>query len=484
MKKVITIFVIFLLITGISGCEKTNVSKSVKKGVTMETSKNPGKGNEGNTKKVKKQELKMISNGENSCSNENGYYYIDTHGNEFELKNGKTAYHIMYIDYATRKEVFLCNNVGCKHNTEACTAVILDEYMLEHSLFFHNGKLYLLEKAYDDEGSMSYDTFSEEYSGFVSVGEEDNSQFLYCMNPDGTDRKKVLEFEKGISIGDHVLEDDSGLYIIEKKIKTQGSKVKYAVATEKKLVRIDDISGKKEIACDLMFDYPKKTSWSVIGCFDFYLVMEAYVMEHPLSEKEEMKAFKDSDYDREMSKKSKMEYAVVDITTGKMKKICSFSNEKTNSCAQKGRFLYVIVDGDKKIKQFDLVSGKESILAEIDNAVYCEIFDGKLKCSPWDENSKSCCFINLESGKVEKKTLNLTTKSLGWPLEFKGETEQYFLVVYDYKAEKAEQDPRDTGGDAYNIEQNKLALLNKEDYYNNKANFKPIDMIGSGGTEE
>ncbi len=482
MKKAVLTVVIFCMSAGLLGCGNTQKSPSVKDGTLAAPSENAG-GESESAESKKKQALKMISDGETYCSNEDGYYYIDTHDGEFALKNKKTAYHIMYVDYATRKEVFLCSNAGCKHNTEECTAVIADESMSEYSLFWHHGKLYLLERAYDNEGTTSYTTFSEEYSDIISVDAAESPQFLYCMNPDGTDRRKVQKFAEGIQIDSHVMEDGSGLYLIEKKIEMQGSKVEYAAATEKTLVRIDDASEEKETVCDLMFEKQKKTSWNVMGCFDSCLVMEAFVEERPLSEEEEIKAMKDSDYDRELTKKSKMEYAVVDITTGKKKKICSFSNRKTNSCAQDGQFLYVIVDGNPKIKKIDLVSGKESVLAEIDGAGYCEIFDGKLQCSPWNENSKACWFVDLKSGKVEKKTLTLKTKSLGWPLEFLAETKQDFLVVYDYQAKKAESDPRDTGGDSYTIEQNKLALLKKEDFYNNIADFQPIDMTGSGKTE-
>lgn len=501
MRKVIVIVALSVFLAGVSGCSQTDKSKVTAGDIVTDSpdannmaAKNTATdssdtGSEKNDEGNKSYSLRMLSIGDKYCSNENGYYYMDTHGDEFKLKNRKTAYHIMYIDYATRKEVFLCNNAGCKHNTEACTAVFTGKNSEAGILFLHNEKLYLLDSGYDDEGSSSMVLYSQEYSEIEGIefrpGSDDNtSQILYRMNLDGTGREKVVEFEKGITIEPHVLEDDKGLYFIEKKIETQkqGSKLEHSVATEKKLVRLDDETEKEETVCDLKSADKKNTAWSVMGCFDSYLVLDAYVMNRKLSEEEVVRTFEDSDFDKEMMKKSKMEFAVIDITTGQFKKICSFSNEKSNSCAQKDEYLYVIVDGENKVRKINLTSGQESILAEIDGVGVCSIFDGKLECTSWDDD-KTKYFINPDNGKIEKKTIDLKTKTTGWPIEYRAETKKEFLVVYDYKAQKAERDPRDTGGDAYDIEQNKMALLNKEDYYNNKTNFKPIDMVGSGGAE-
>ncbi|MCH5267187.1 MAG: hypothetical protein J1E62_02485 [Lachnospiraceae bacterium] len=501
MRKVIAIVALSVFLAGMSGCSQTDKRETSNEEIVTDSS-NPNNMAAENTatdspdsdsdkkadKKSSKNSLRMVSVGEHDCSNENGYYYMDTHGDEFELKNGKIAYHIMYIDYATRKEVFLCNNAGCKHNSEACTSVFTGENFESGILFLHNGKLYLLDKAPDDEGASLYNmSDSEDYPGIeFQTHNNDAKQSLYRMNPDGTDREKVLEFEKGITLDSNVLEDDKGLYFIEKKIesKKQGSKLERSVATKKKLVKLNDKTGKKETVCDLKFADKKNTAWSVMGCFDSYLVMEAYVMNRKLSEEEQIRTIEDADFDREMAKNSKIEFAVVDITTGQFKKICSFANKVSNSYTQKDEFLYMIIEGENKVRKIDLTSGQESILAEIDGVGVCSVFDGKLECVSWDEEKqKTKYYVNPDNGKIEKKTIDLKAKTTGWPIEYMAETKNQFLVIYDYKAQKAERDPRDTGDDAYNVEQNKMALLSKEDYYNNKANYKPIAMVGSGGAE-
>lgn len=55
------------------------------------------------------------------CSTEDGFYYLTEE--DSELADGSYAPHLMYMDYATCQEVYLCSDSSCQHNTEDCTSV-------------------------------------------------------------------------------------------------------------------------------------------------------------------------------------------------------------------------------------------------------------------------------------------------------------------------------------------------------------------------
>ena len=97
--------------------------------------------------------LRVLSISNNPyCSNENGFYYRTEF--EEELKDGAYGYHMMYIDYATRQEVYLCSNVGCSHDTLDCTSVFSGDEVGSDSIpFFFEDALYLLSRDYDNDGT-------------------------------------------------------------------------------------------------------------------------------------------------------------------------------------------------------------------------------------------------------------------------------------------------------------------------------------------
>ncbi|MGN0293746.1 MAG: hypothetical protein ACI4D3_07070, partial [Lachnospiraceae bacterium] len=59
------------------------------------------------------------------CCTEDGYYYIteDTQ----ELSDGSYGAHIMYMDFASGQEVYLCSNAGCRHDSPDCPSVLPEE---------------------------------------------------------------------------------------------------------------------------------------------------------------------------------------------------------------------------------------------------------------------------------------------------------------------------------------------------------------------
>ena len=145
------------------------------------------------------------------CGTEDGYYYIaePSYEKEGAMKVYQDYAHIMYADYATRQEVYLCSDAGCQHDTETCSAVLsTDEFPLDSTrIFVWNGKLYALSREEDSESGISIEYVSIGADEFVEV--ESHPAVLYRMNLDGSNREKVytlLYREKmKLSMSNHAL---------------------------------------------------------------------------------------------------------------------------------------------------------------------------------------------------------------------------------------------------------------------------------------
>ncbi|MFR8739180.1 MAG: hypothetical protein ACLVFL_10640 [Eubacterium sp.] len=393
------------------------------------------------------------------CSNEKGFYYINK-SDDTQLKNGEGAYHLMYMDYATKKEVYLCSNAGCKHNTEDCTSVI-SSAMQDTVLFWFKDYLYLLDKPMDQEGQ--YGTIEEN---------TDYQPVLYRMNPDGSNREVVHKFKINTNLGAQIMTDGTDLYFIKKQLENEkvDKSMSYSVVSKKNLIKLDLNSGEEKEICDLNVGEKKSDSWKCIGCYDSKMVMSGLVYDHELTKSEVKKDIEDSNFGRELLDKSKTEIGVIDINSGKFEKVCSFSNKVESTYQQIGKYLYLSTDENNQIKKIDLDTKKESILAKTKENCIVEKYSDALFCMEWGD--MGACFVNLKDGKV--MPFKLRTETGDFDIEIMAETEDMYLVVYNIQGSHNDDDSWDVKGKNY-------ALIKKKDFYENKNNWMPIKMITSGG---
>lgn len=155
---------------------------------------------------------------------EAGYYYITEESNE--LKGDLWGRHIMYMDFATKQEVYLCSEPGCKHNDKKCTAVLPEgEFEEECLIFIWNNTLYIVSKGYDNENAVKTNYLWNENGENLGITEEPS--VLYSMGLDGTNRTKEYVFEQGAKLDDVVLCDENNIYFATKKIDTYSKEGKY-----------------------------------------------------------------------------------------------------------------------------------------------------------------------------------------------------------------------------------------------------------------
>lgn len=478
MQKMRVGICILACLLGLAGCSRNkeaarenDLRYAEENGASEGSHREESSGTEEQNKESEKRgQLRVISINDNSyCSNENGFYYLTKDATE--LKDGSYGYHMMYMDFATRQEVYLCNNTGCNHDTPDCTSVLSqDEISYDSIPFFYGDSLFLLSKPYDEDGIISTDVLGDSGEGVDSSLSDSTPAVLYRMNQDGTGRTKVYEFGTDITVEESVFGDDTGLYFITKELSAEESgNSTYVTSSDRKLVRVDTESWKETIVCSMDFTRDEKEDdWRLIGVYDscFVFINTLYDREATWEE------LQDDDVWRDRYNNSMKQFGRYNLEDGSFEVVYTASNKILNVYELKGSLLYVSEDGAGKIRRIDLTTGEESDFVELDCSYIWNGYEDVLCSKTWDDaNDPTFYFVNYDSGEIFH--CDLVNKCTGWSLEIMAETQDYFLVVYDC-------DAIDNGDGSYEILQNKYALIAKEDLYQGRGNYLPIQMVGKG----
>lgn len=413
--------------------------------------------------------LSVIDQGQLNCSSEEGYYYVAKDG--FKTSDGNFAYNMMYMDYSSQQEIYLCNRPGCKHKTLDCPSVFSeDEVQIGSSLFFLNDYLYLFSHAPDQDGVSIQNNHSEGILNGSNQPLDVKPAVIYQMKADGTERKKVIEFESNEFVENTVLSDGDYLFVFTKKLSSESSKntSTQISATDRQLVQINLKDWRMNKAVDL------ETDLKVIGSTNDKIVF---------SKIDYGKKIDTNDYTNDeylaIYKDSSTDIVVLDINNGKTEGLISLPNSSLNTFAVGNGNLYYSSEGTQKIHAIDLDSKENSIFKETSANAIDGIYDDVLLCSKWDavnsnHNDISMHFIHFNDKKEDISHLKQSV--MGNNIIIKNELEDSFLVVYDYDAQIDTQ--YDNG--QYSINGLKYGLISKNDLYSGKANYKKINMIGFG----
>lgn len=392
-----------------------------------------------------------------SCATEAGYYYLSFDG--FELPDGTAAGRLLYMDYATRREVYLCSNAACGHNTEDCTAVFReDEFPRPTVLFVWHDRLYILSKEPDYDGAMMMGVLD---AGGAAI--ESQPAALYQANLDGTGREKVYTFDDGATVEDLVVGDESGLYFVTKKVTAEFSGGNaYQTSSERRLVRVDPATGTETEVQSM--DLGDNIDWNIMGCADRELVLCGIDFGRTVSAEE-----KHGEDHRQLYDSADDVFALLDIDTGELRELYRFHAPKARSYALDAEALYYAADGSGGITRVELSGGAQSQLCAIAQDSIWGIVGDHLYTR--DEKDDTFYFIDVHTGEVSHSPL--VNKSLGWALDIVAEAGDQVLVIYDY-------DATPKGDGSYIINHYRYALIDKEDLYVGRDTFRPIEMIGKG----
>lgn len=399
---------------------------------------------------------------DSACNTENGYYYLT--GDTVKLRDGNYGSHLMYMDFATCREIYLCSTAGCKHDSLDCPSVFLyDDFPLwTTKLFIFGDNLYILSREYDDDGTLMQDIITNGADNEV----ESTPAALYCAKLDGTERKKVYTFDSALTLEDIVIGNEQGIYVITKKLSTDKTDNQiYTTSSERKLMFLDLESFSLKEVCEM--DFGDYISWQVVGCYRDALVLSGTDFGKEISRDEKW----NDDVYKELYENSSQVYALLDISGGKLKEICRQENRYENSVEILGDSLYLSSSESEDIEVLNIETGERKTLCSIRQNFIQDGIGDMLCCRDWSLTEEQYYFINTETGNITCSPL--VNRCNGWAIEFRGETTSDILIVYDYDAQKYSDD-------SYEIYRYKYALISKEDLFAGRDDYREIEMIGPG----
>ncbi len=385
---------------------------------------------------------------------ENGYYYLTLEAER--LSDGREAWHLMYMDFAARQEIYLCSDASCSHNTADCTSVFpTDEFGFSTALFVMNDSLFILSKEQDHDGSAVMGVLGDGSGAAVEV----EPTVLYRANLDGTGREKLYTFDPSVTVEDIAAGDGDGLFFITKKVTTEvGEGFTYQTSAERKLVYLD-LAQKKETALFSM-NFGDNIDWDIIGCSGRRLILYGIDFGRELSE-EEKHSEESSKYEG-----SSGVFATVDVDSGTRHEIYRKKKLLYEVEVDKNK-LYLGKDGE--IISVDLNTGASSTLCTVPDTQLWGIIDGRLYTR--SDKDKTLYFIDTETGDISH--CGLVDRSTGSSLDIVAPAGEFVLVIYD-----SDVTPRKDG--SFTVHGYRYALIEKDDLFSGRDNFAPIKMTGSG----
>lgn len=397
-------------------------------------------------KSNKNDNLVLIENmKKNYC--DKGYYYISDEGSN-----------IKYFDYATKKEIYLCNKPNCKHNTKECSSYLDSSEFYE--MFVYKDYIYLIS------ASGSTQTFSATISdsGETVMEQGTNTPKIYRMNLDGTNKTKLFECPTGTEIDSTYILEGNNLYTFFLKSKSveTGKNAITSVETGRTLVKINLSSGKYEE----LFDSKDR---SIIGVYKNNIVFEEIVYkENPDDYLNDDKGYINN-YNKS-TKKINLFNLSTNSETEIYKDICK-NMEDIQSANGK---VYYIGSKGKKIEYIDLETKQKQTLVNLTKtgASINGIHDNKLQYLYYSGNEgkvSKAYYIDLET--KENKEFKLLDKNK-YLIDILAQNEKYYFVEKGYEFGK--EYTTWAGTKQKDIEKTNYALIRKEDYWN--SNPKYIDM--------
>lgn len=389
-----------------------------------------------------KGEMKYISNVLPS-DYKNGYFYI---------KNNEERENVMYFDYDSKKEVYVCNKPNCKHDSESCSSY--SDFTEANELFYYNDALYFLNSSASGESiSITADGVVTDTTGSPST--------IYKMNLDGTEKEKLFDSPSGTKLSMPFVLKGNVLYgYLEKSKVEEGSGHTFTTTvTERKLVSVNLSTGKYEELSDGLHA-------SLIGTYKDKLVIEEIdYIKDPNSFGDNTNAFRDNLYN------SKMKIKLFDVATKKEEILFEevFKNIEDMQFYKNG--IYFIGEKSKNLEFFDFDTKKKEVIKELpqSNMQLGTIIDDKVLVYAYkdrDAHIGTSYYIDLKNKEMKEFSLKDKNEYL---VEILASNDDYYFV----KAESIFGDVYTTwaGTQQQDIIGTNYALIKKADYWGSESNY-------------
>lgn len=470
-KKGNMLICLLVVLTVLAGCEGNSQrvadsNRKQKKAVIAEENQ------ETVDKEQENGNLKMLTDNQFHASygTEQGWYYFN---DQYEIEDNQDRLPaIMYVDYQSRKGIYLCNKVNCKHNSYECNAVLPKEIESEKVLFGQGEYLYIATSDYDSAGSVSSDGLyiDEDENGNPQAQERElYVPAVYRMKLDGTEREKVMDLESGTVLEGIFLGDGENLYGIRKKVKQESENAKtYHTGYDKFLVKVDLKNKKIEKVVEL------EEEETILGCVGRNIVTGTrdYGKKVTVQEKESNDdLYKQADYIIKS----------INLDTKESMTLKTLKEKYVHSERVAGNYIYISNEKSKKIEVINLLTKETKVIkTRLPLSVDAIIQDTKgtdiLYCISYeysDNNGWDYYLVNTKTGKITKGKLK---DSENTPVELVAQAGDKLLVISDHK-NVTEYVPW-VGVNQEVIGEMEYSMISKEDYVNNKSNYKKVKMIG------
>lgn len=367
-----------------------------------------------------------------------GYFYIRESSG-----SNKTFANIMYYDYDTKKEVYLCNKPNCNHTENTCNSHL--EFSETNELFYYNNYLYFINTQISD--SIVY----ENLDGTTSGGSEKSPTTIYRMNLDGTNKIKLFTVPSGTTMSmPYIIKGDTMYSFLENyEIKNNSS-----IVTSKKLIAINLNTGKYETIID-------GTDKSFLGVYQDKILLRK------VDYKEDPNKFKNDDkgYFKNLEN-STVKIVLLDLSNKKEKNIYedTYQNLKILEVYKDG--IYFIGKDSKNLEYINIDTTKKETIKELSDTgvTISNIIDDKILLHY--RKLQKAEYIDLKSKNTTSFTLTDNNHNL---VEILSSNNDYYFVgietIYgdDYTTWAGTTSKRVLGTN--------YALIKKADYWASRPNY-------------
>ncbi len=354
------------------------------------------------------------------CSTSNGCYLASTspeHG-------GKN---IFFIDYKTRKKVYLSSSVNGDYWSETDTSYLKDGASTTFCA--------------EEDALYAYSFFENNELGSV----------IYRMDFDGQNRKEICRMTDNIELVGGMMSDDTYLYFLMKEYKASG--------VEAVLCAVDKNGGEiKEL-----YKFEGENQWRfLMSGFGRKLVVK--IIEP-----------------NEIFENQRHKVVLFDVDTADVTEVMSWEQDKIEELYDGNNVYYLDVEKEKIVCR-NLTDGGEEVLWETFPFSYnsgdslsidSELHDKHLFLYAHDKQYA----LNVETKEVKELTLRAEGDLFrGSYLSIMGASEDEYLLIPNTGRRKVHWKDHIEGsnGDEV-IYYYKYAMIKKEDFYNNRPNYIMIE---------
>lgn len=321
---------------------------------------------------------------------ENGYYSIKQTDEKSSFLN------LTYVDFASRREVVVCSDSSCKHNSELCASCFSYDDILSCHVFVNGEYVFLLSTEYDSDGSFSGS------SDYIAP-DETRRAGIYRMELDGTGREKIFEAEPGDVIEGNVFGDGGYLWFVVKTPSAEVSKKTGATYNHSKNRALIKLSvAEKKVVERIPLDDHNNIVLEIIGCTKDKFVLRGVAYPNGSSVMDNIDILAsdagfgkvDSGY-LEFRKKCEWVYFTLDSRNKELKEIHRENQETKGSFVLFGDHLYFERE-DHSMYRKSLLDGKAEELTVPGGYEFAGFYQSKAMFMANGEKNGNTYFSELE----------------------------------------------------------------------------------------